>query len=253
MPKRNWTRQELIVAFNLYCRTPFGRIHTRNPEIIALAEALERSPSAVSYKLANFSSLDPAILGRNLSGASHSSRLDKEVWDEFNGNWDRLAFESEQLLANLLGRPLEADPVEEPADFPEGTTRDAAVKVRVNQRFFRQAVIAAYGARCCITGISHTELLNASHIIPWRADEPNRTNPRNGLCLSALHDRAFDRGLISFDERLRVIISPQLSRCKDDGVARHLLSYKDSPLLPPKSFHPDPAFLEWHRSVLFQK
>jgi putative restriction endonuclease len=53
MERRNWTRNELIVAFNLYCRTPFGRIDRRNPEIIALAAALDRTPSAVSWKLAN--------------------------------------------------------------------------------------------------------------------------------------------------------------------------------------------------------
>ena len=58
--KRGWTRDELLVAFNLYCKTPFGRLHQRNPEIIRLASALGRTPSALAMKLVNFASLDPA-------------------------------------------------------------------------------------------------------------------------------------------------------------------------------------------------
>src|SRR5271155_4885876 len=63
MPRRDWTREELIVAFNLYCKIPFGRIHIRNPLIIELAKAIGRTPSAVSWKLANFARLDPLGLG----------------------------------------------------------------------------------------------------------------------------------------------------------------------------------------------
>ncbi len=249
MVRRNWTRDELIVVFNLYCRIPFGRIHNRNPEIIALAKALGRTASAVSYKLANFSSLDPAIVGRNLTGATHGSRLDKQVWDEFQGNWDLLAFESEQLRSRLLNKATNLAPEEE---FPEGTTRAASVMVRVNQSFFRAAVIAAYGGTCCVTGIAVPELLTASHIVPWSVDVPNRTNPRNGLSLNALHDRAFDRGIFTFDENLRVKISTVISKLSDEGIKRHLLCYEGSPLIAPSHFQPDPAFLTYHRNTIFQ-
>lgn len=61
MPTNKWTRDELILAFNLYCKIPFGTIHIRNPQIIALAKVLRRTPSAVSWKLANFASLDPSL------------------------------------------------------------------------------------------------------------------------------------------------------------------------------------------------
>jgi putative restriction endonuclease len=69
--RRSWTRNELILAFNLYCQIPFGRIHIRNPEIIALAARLQRSPSAVSWKLANLARLDPTLAKRNIKGATH--------------------------------------------------------------------------------------------------------------------------------------------------------------------------------------
>jgi hypothetical protein len=47
MPRRDWTREELIVAFNLYCKIPFGKIHRANPQLIELAQAIGRSPSAM--------------------------------------------------------------------------------------------------------------------------------------------------------------------------------------------------------------
>ena len=107
MPGRDWTRDELIVAFNLYCRIPFGRIHIRNPEIIDLAKVLGRTPSSVSWKLANFARLDPALQKRRIRGATHGSKAEEEVWQEFHQNWDALAFESQRLMAQLKGVPPE--------------------------------------------------------------------------------------------------------------------------------------------------
>ncbi|MGI0086127.1 MAG: HNH endonuclease, partial [Nitrososphaerales archaeon] len=186
MPRRDWTREELIVAFNLYCKIPFGRIHTRNPLIIELAKAIGRTPSAVSWKLANFARLDPSLRKRNISGAAHGARAEIGIWKEFNDDWEGLAFESERLLGRMTQRPPQT--TDQPQHFPEGKTREALIRVRINQSFFRAAVLAAYSSKCCITGLSTPELLTASHIVPWSVDEKNRTNPSNGLCLNALHD-----------------------------------------------------------------
>lgn len=205
MPSNKWTREELILAFNLYCKIPFGTIHIHNPQIILLAKILGRTPSAVSWKLANLASLDPTLKKRNITGASHGSKLDAEVWDEFVGDWDNLAFESEKLLAQKFGRQIEDVSEVESFDLPKtGKERDAIVKVRVNQSFFRRAVLAAYDFKCCITGLEIPDLLNASHIIPWSKDKSNQVNPRNGLCLNALHDRAFDRGLLTITSDLTI-------------------------------------------------
>ena len=223
MPRRDWTRDELIVAFNLYCRIPFGRIHIRNPEIKALASALGRTPSSVSWKLANFARLDPALQKRQIRGAAHGAKAEEKIWNEFSDNWDSLAYESQQLLAEFMQiPPMELLAKEE---FPEGRTRDAIVKARVNQSFFRSAVLAAYDSQCCITGLSVRELLTASHIVPWSVDTKNRTNPRNGLCLNAIHDRAFDCGLITVTPDYRVVISGALKRSlkAKDSLSRTLL------------------------------
>ena len=104
MTRRDWTREELIVAFNLYCKIPFGRIHIRNPLIIELAKSIGRTPSAVSWKLANFARLDPALQKRNIAGASHGARAEIDIWNEFNQDWEKLAFESERLMVKMTGK-----------------------------------------------------------------------------------------------------------------------------------------------------
>jgi putative restriction endonuclease len=251
MRNANWTRDELIIAFNLYCKIPFGRIHIRNPQIIALAKALGRTPSAVSWKLANFASLDPSLKKRKISGASHGAKLDREVWDEFNENWDQLAFESERLLGGL-STASQISP--ETADlFPEGKTRMAMVRVRVNQAFFRSAVLAAYNSQCCITGLAVPDLLNASHIVPWKDDVKNRTNPRNGLCLSTVHHCAFDCGLITVTQDYRVKISTVIEHSQDRALKNFICRYGDARINLPKHFGPDPAFLEYHNTRVFRK
>lgn len=74
----------------------------------------------------------------------------------------------------------------------EGRMRSAWVQVRINQARFRKSVLTSYNATCCISGLQHEKLVIASHIVPWRMDSKNRLNPQNGLCLSALHDKAYD-------------------------------------------------------------
>lgn len=238
--RRGWTREELLVAINLYCRIPFGRIHARNPEIIQLAEKLGRTPGSVSYKLANFASLDPSLDRR---GAGNVSKLDREVWNEFFEDWDRMVFESERKTAELFGRHP-ADDETSGVKWPEGEMREMTVRARVNQAFFRKMVLSNYDQTCCITGLNNPDLLVASHIVPWSRDSKNRVNPMNGLCLNALHDRAFDRGLITVSPDYKVWVSSQV---------RHEMfeKYKDRPVTLPQRFQPDPAFLDFHRKEVF--
>jgi putative restriction endonuclease len=250
MPRRDWTREELIIAFNLYCKIPFGRIHIRNPLIIELARAIGRTPSAISWKLANFARLDPALKKRNIAGATHGSRAEVEIWNEFSDNWEQLAFESERLLEETTARVPE--PVVEAQEFPEGKTRETIIRARMNQGFFRAAVLASYNGRCCITGLSVPELLNASHIVPWSVDVKNRTNPRNGLCLNVFHDRAFDCGLLTVTPDLKVKLSPRLKRKITDAGSREFLRpYEDVSITLPKHFAPSIDFLRYHNENVF--
>lgn len=250
MTRRGWTHKELIVAFNLYCKTPFGRIHVRNPLVIELARALGRTPSAVSWKLANFARLDPSLQKRNVRGATHGARAEIEIWSEFNNDWEGLAYESEHILEQMVGYPKKIEEGEH--EFPEGGTRETLIRARVNQAFFRAAVLAAYGARCCITGLSIPQLLNASHIVPWSVDVKNRTNPRNGLCLNAIHDKAFDCGLLTVTLDMKVAISPRVKKSLSDLGARDFLwRYAEASIALPRRFAPSADFLRYHNERVF--
>ncbi len=254
MPINKWTREELTLAFNLYCKIPFGTIHIRNPKIIALAKILGRTSSAVSWKLANFARLDPSLQDRNIAGASHGSKLDAEIWDEFNHDWEKLSFESEKLLAEKTGKQIEEVTDIELFDLPKaGIERETVVKVRVNQSFFRKAILAAYDFKCCITGLEIPELLNASHIVPWSKDEANRVNPRNGLCLNAIHDRAFDRGILTITPDYKIKISKTIKRNDAGGAVQDfLLRYDNFEINLPTRFLPDAKFLKYHNKSVFR-
>src|SRR5260370_3411802 len=153
--QRLWTREELIIAFNLYCKILFGRIDQSNPAIIALADVLGRTPASVAWKLANCSRLDPSLQARGVKGASHGSKGEVTVWEEFNNNWEELAFESERLLAELTNQSVEELNSLNEDDLPkEGKEREQVVRVRVNQRFFRSTVLSSYDLRCSITAMS---------------------------------------------------------------------------------------------------
>lgn len=248
--RRDWTIDEHTLAFNLYCKIPFGTIHLRNPKLIELARLLGRSPGAVSYKLANFARLDPELSARGIGGLSHGARGEIDVWERFYKDPEALAFESERLLAELAGKSIEEAAGIESADLPrQGLERARLVRIRVGQNFFRSMVLAAHDHRCCITGIDRPELLVASHIVPWSLDPAQRLNPRNGLCLNALHDRAFDRGLMTVADDLTIRFTASARKgnsARGDGMA-WLLQFDGERLNAPRRFSPDPELLRRHR------
>src|SRR5258708_7328528 len=252
MPGRgnnNWTREEHILAFNLYCQIPFGRIHMGNPRIIELARLIGRSVGSVSYKLSNFARLDPTLRERGIKGSTHGAKGEEEVWREFAHHPEALAYESERLLAERLGKPIEEVADIDTKDLPAaGIEREATVRVRVNQNFFRRRIISAYEFRCCVTGLAVRELLVASHIVPWAQDATNRLKPRNGLCLNALHDRAFDRGLMRVEDGFIIRFSrlPSANAKKPDAALAWLTSFEGQTLRLPKRFSPDPELLRRH-------
>ena len=62
MANQQWTREQTLIALNLYCQLTFGQLHRRNPLIVATALMIERTPDALAMKLVNLASLDPVIL-----------------------------------------------------------------------------------------------------------------------------------------------------------------------------------------------
>ena len=91
---------------------------------------------------------------------------------------------------------VQRDFISDITEFPEGIDVRRSVKTRVNQDFFRRMVLASYENKCALTDIEAPELLIASHIVPWAENKDVRTAPQNGICLNALHDRAFEEGYL---------------------------------------------------------
>ena len=250
----NWTREETIVAFNVYCKVPFKSSSKTNPTIIRYANIIGRSPSALNMKVGNFGRLDPELKKQGIVGLGNGSKLDEIIWNEFNGNWETLAFESELLIAQFQNKTIEETVDFDFENLPQGKERESLVRIRVNQSFFRSTILSSYNQKCCITGLSIPELLVASHIVPWKKDEINRLNPHNGLCLNSFHDKAFDRGLMTITPDFRIKISRYLKNySKDNAVSDLFLKYDNQPINLPDRFLPSQDFLNFHNNAIFQK
>jgi len=255
--RRDWSRNELLVALKLYCELPFGKMHSRNPDIIRHAAMIGRTPSALAMKLTNFASLDPEIRSTGRKGLSGASQADRRIWDEMVSNWNRLAIEIAESDGSLEAdyatlEKTTSEAIDEDPTCYIGGTREAVIEARIGQNFFRKAVLSAYEYKCCISGLAVSELLVASHIVPWRNDAENRLNPRNGLCLSAIHDRAFDLGLITVSENLRVVLSTKLKKMKESRyIQETFVRYEDCEIQRPEKFSPHIDFLRHHRETTF--
>lgn len=254
--QRLWTREELILAFNLYLKIEFGKTHKGNPEVIALAAIIGRTPSAVGMRLGNFASLDPYHQQRGIGGLKNSGTQVQEIWDEFFNNQEDLVFESEKILAERQHLTIETKYNDILLDIQDlkGETKLRMVKTRVNQSVFRQLVLNNYSHKCAITGIDVPDLLFASHILPWSQHESERLNPENGICLSALYDRAFDKGYIGFDENCKLLISSSLKKKKEiDYYNKYFAPLENTSIHTPVKYFPKKEFLEYHRDVIFDK
>ena len=248
---RNWTRDELILAMSLYCRLPFGKYDKGNDEVIQLSECINRTPSSVAMKLSNMASLDPYHQERGVKGLANASKSDRAIWQEFHADWEALADESLRLETEYELQP-KMEMIETPLQFEGATESTRVTKVRRAQRFFRSTVLASYKERCCITEIQNKELLIASHIIPWSEDVTKRADPHNGLCLNALHDKAFDRGLLTLDEDYRLVHSQLLRDAYTvEAMNRFFRPYEGKPIQFPWRFLPDRECLEKHRNQIF--
>ncbi|GAA5130286.1 HNH endonuclease [Luteolibacter yonseiensis] len=262
-PSVRWKRDELFVALNLYHKLTFGLLHSKQPAVIALAERLGRGANSVAMKLCNFASLDPALKLRGIRGLEGASNLDREVWKEFHENPEEVVPTSEEALRNLLevsdSDHLEVLPKEgfRVVKCPPGGPTDvvATVKQRRGQEYFRDAVLNNFGGRCGITQLAVRELLVASHILPWGRNVSERLNVRNGLSLSRLHDTAFDRGLITFDDDLRLVLSSELKgELPKRAVAENFGAYEREILhLPDDAVFPELKFLATHRTEIFRR
>ncbi|MFM2197709.1 MAG: hypothetical protein RLZZ505_1141 [Verrucomicrobiota bacterium] len=255
-----WTREELLIVLNLYHKLRYGQMDARQKVVIELSKRMGRTANAVALKLVNLASLDLALKLRGISGMPNASKLDREMWDEYHTNPAELIPTAQEKFDALFtvdeSETTEVVPgkgvirVSAPPVGETETIRPA--KQRRGQAYFRDIVLNNYDNRCALTGLPVRELLVASHIMPWSGHAAERLNVRNGISLNRLHDSAFDRHLVSFDEDLRLVLSPKLkSLLPAESIAYHFESFEGKALsLPNDGILPDQSFLSIHRNQL---
>lgn len=242
-----WTREETIIAFNVYCKIPFKDSSKTHPTIVKYAKIIGRTPSALNMKVGNLGRLDPKLREREIVGLGHGAKMEEEVWNEFYKNPDKLAYESECLIAKFANKNIESVTGIDVCNLPEGKERFAIVKQRVNQSFFRSVVMCSYDFRCCVSGVGNPELLEACHIVDWSEDKNNRSNPENGLCLNSLFHKAYDNYLIGITPDYNIIISDEMiEKAEDDSFKDYLHGLQNKKLSLPNRFFPKPEFLDYH-------
>jgi predicted restriction endonuclease len=201
-------------------------------------------------KCCNLAAFDPALKARGIRGLTKASRLDHEIWQQFESDPETVGFESEVAAANVRGTELEcADDLQ--WEDVAGLDREASTKVRVNQLFFRSMILAGYGNACCVCTMPIARLLVASHIVPWSVDRQLRMNPRNGICLCVLHDKAFDRGLLSIAGDYKIQIHRDVRKFESNQAVMHsLIAFDGRFIQMPDRWHPDPRFLGVHQQLV---
>lgn len=256
MARQNWTREQSILALYLYCQIPFGQIHSLNKHIIEMAELIGRSPAALSMKMCNFARFDQELQNRGVSGLSNGSRLDEEIWMEFSSDFSLLSYEATTILSKLKKQGVDSFVnLTDLPDIPLGDTRNQIVRARINQTFFRRALLSSFNNTCCLTKIQVPDLLVASHIKPWSVcNESEKTNPRNGLLLNVFHDKAFDLGYFTINDKFEIIVSSKIETYLSNRFCHEWLkSLTGEEITRPEKFLPSSEFIEYHNDVVFLK
>lgn len=249
----DWTREEIIFALGLYFQIPWGKINQRNPVVMDAAKLLKRTPASLGRKMGNLGRFDQTLADRGVGGLKNGAKMDKIVWDEFADHREELASEYDRIRTQLQGHELvTAD--DDLIKTPPGLDGVRLTKYRKNQSFFRESVLSAYNGACCITGINDARLLVASHIQPWAEckNGEDRTKTENGLCLSALYDRAFDKGLFTVDTKFKIKLSPSLKDHLTTEVYNQYFALLDNRQISlPSRGKPAVEFLAYHNGYVF--
>lgn len=252
MPRNLWTDDEMILALDLYFKLPFGRLNSTTPEVKKLAELIGRTNNSVALRLVNYAACDPYI--RETGRTGMTSGMDKcmPYWNHFANNKEELFLRAEEIKAKLTKKPIEQILSLTPTDFV-GKERETVIRQRVNQSSFRSMILANYNEKCAITGICIPQLLVASHIIPWADSESERLNPENGICLSPLYDKAFDRGLIGIRTDYTIVISNELKEFhKKEFYSSFFAPIENNTITLPEEHAPNKLFLEYHLEHIFK-
>lgn len=246
---KKWTYNEVLLALYAYCHVPFNKANNSNSWIVKIASVIGRSPAAVKMKIGNLGAFDPLLKAKGIVGLSNTSQIDEIVWKDYNGKWDKLVYDAEMILT-AEGEGLISNLV----DLPQGSEAYYTAKRRINQDFFRCAVLSSYNNKCCISGISVPSLLEAAHIISWSNDAQKRTDPTNGICLNPLFHKAYDCFLMTITPDFRIVLSDEfILSIKDETTSNYLIHLQNRPITMPNRFLPNRDNLAEHYELYISR
>lgn len=191
----------------------------------------------------------------------------RDDWQQFFGNYGMDNVPKEDFL-HILQIGFEDIDIENEPDSPDQATiwaefiakmensdfsvddKISKAKRRVGQSVFSKNVKTIYEGKCCMCEISTKSFLVGSHIIPWAVKKETRLDPANGLCLCALHDKAFDKGYITVKNDYSVQKS---ERIKDEALDHYLAEIDGEKIRLPKHFKPKKVYLKYHQENIFNK
>lgn len=249
MANRLWTREEFILALDLYFRIPFGQIDKNNPDIIKLADFIGRTASSIGMRLSNYANCDPKLKAVGIKGLEGGQQKCQPYWDEFaneRGKLKSAAIESKIKLVESHSKGSD-----------QFYTHISEWDNLVNEMYdykFQDIVNKNYQEHCAISGMKTKQFLVGCHIIPSSENEEESMKASNGILLNLLYARAFVEGLIGFDTDYKIYFSSELKQHKL-GSGYHLFKrYEGEHLqLGDVVVKPDINFLEWHMDTVFNK
>lgn len=227
-----------------------------DPDVRRLARLIGRTPEAVAYKMHNIEAIDPSVRKK---GLEHGGKLDKETFEAFVGRTKDLRTIVKEIRERYERHlpPTAEELVDDIAQIRAGSYHvDDEIsegKRRKKQDAFRSLVLENYGYSCCMCDVDVPALLTAAHIKPWAKDPDHRLDPHNGLCLCSLHDRAFDRGLISINDRGKVMVWRGIASSISRVVTEQLRNLEGGTVRSPMRDPPAEKFLKYHRNIIFGK
>lgn len=133
------------------------------------------------------------------------------------------------------------------ADINKETEKQALVKIRMGHSKLRNRILN-HKKKCEICGIKNNKLLIISHIKPWsKSEDHEKLDESNILLLCSMHDALFDKGLISFDDNGKILISSEL-----DENEQALVNVNEDSYIKITSDR-QIEFLKYHRENIFIK
>lgn len=263
---KKWTDEERYAALKLYFELEFGQFHARNKNVIELAEVLGRTPGSIAMKLGNFASLDPTL---DRGGLKNVSAADKalmarfhnqpaRVIDEIERAVDRIEYQVSSQSSSVHSHDLHRGMRDQDIGFDISGRPTSVMRIReerLNQGFFRRAVLSGYHFQCCVCGLKFVRLLEAAHIKPHHQDETFRLRPDNGLSLCRNHHKAFDEGYWTLGTNFDIELDPRLHKLArhDQAISDLLIAHDGQKIHQPFRYLPSKEVIDWHRENTFAK